>query len=380
MIDPAKILAIAASLRPTTRAPNPASWGSIAKGEGTSRFLSTLMGLDPRTQRPGLSNNPAMMQGIQQAGMALLAAPKPQKGQLLLNIGQALGYGQQVAQSAQMQSDQMQALESLNLPPAMRALLQTLPPAERGQAAFSMLSQQKPAGSTVLPSGARLVNDQTGETLAENPVAEKNGFKVFANGGVWDDNAGEWLVEPPAQTPQVVVNTGSRASAVDEALATQAADVVGKQFESTAARLPNVAAIDRALEITNESDFPSGPGVVIKDVLDNWSNPQAVALRTEFDQITGQIMLDILQNFPGQLSEKELETARALSGGKRDIPVEAVRAALQAIRRVAVRNAVMWAGRMRRLGASPEFAGKDLSEQLNLAEQIIQKHDPLGLR
>jgi len=154
------------TVSPLTRAPTPGFSGGTLKGEGTSRILAALLGLDPNAQRPGISGNPAMQQGLMQAGLALMSAPKT-PGSLMGNIAGAIGYGQQAAQGAQAQQ-QRQAMLA-NLPPGMQRMMALLSPEDQSK---FLMEQAKPGeGFTLAPGAARF--DASGNPIVANPVADK---------------------------------------------------------------------------------------------------------------------------------------------------------------------------------------------------------------
>ena len=120
----------------------------------------------------------------------------------------------------------------------------------------------------------------------------------------------------------------------------------------------SIPRINRAIEITNNPKFTdvAGPFKSARDFLQRFSSdPEARQLAQEYDILTGEEGLRVLQSFTGPKSDKEMQVSFRLASGDRNLTAEELRAGLNVMRRSGIFKAAEWAREV--LAAGPVLTG-----------------------
>ena len=277
----------------------------------------------------GLLNSPGFGPGLLQTGLGLLAqADRP--GSLAGALGRALPGGIQAGKQASREAQLAEMFK--NAPPQLQQLFDLLGPEEAAKIIGGQIAAG-PAAPVSLVKGAKLVNPTTGADVASNiqPETAEPGqalndaaLELFGTATIGDLTTDQLREAGDLVQRRAVERAQAGVQPLPDVLRAKASESLVGGLEKTrntaSLAVGALARLDEAERVLSEGDPFTGTGAELFTAIDalaaqfGFSSGDRAADTQQLMLVFKTNALDFLQNFPGQLSEKELEAAQFLAG------------------------------------------------------------------
>lgn len=238
--------------------------------------------------------------------LASAAGARPQGWGDLLNAGGDLALGYSLSNKADNAQNQYQSrlAQALSGAGDRDALVNTLmqsgdPDLMKTAIAEKLKPPAVPPRETVSP-GQIVIDPNTGEEIYAAPQKPSTGkrFKAFEGGGVFDEQEGVWIIEPPKKGAPM------NATSMKE---------IFESDESAAAAENVLSSLNRALEL-NEQAY-SGPGAKTRGYLTSlYGSEGGIATEELQNVVTSQVLENLKATFGGMPTEGERQVLLDVQG------------------------------------------------------------------
>lgn len=345
---------------------------------GSDRSLLGQLAASGGQQNTGFFDRPGVRPAMLNLGLGLLAQ-KDQAGTLGGAIGRAGPGAVQAFQQGQQDADLEAAMEGL--PPQMQRVIMALPRAQRGLALMQMMQPEPPQvaepGQDMEDAILELYGPVDPRTLTRDQLAKAG------------ELARQYALErAEAGGTRVTIEGEQAASAAASKIGSASAESLlgaAETARSAIGRITTAGQMKQLLE-NPEARKVFGPGATVRQLLQRAnSDPTARRIAAQYRALAGQGVLEGLDAFPGQISDKEREYLERISAADESLTVDELQAGLDAIERIQRSNARRYLDEIEAFdpaafNVTPQQMGQLRALADRVRTSLGTSNDPLGIR